>query len=223
MDSNASVEQHIDAVDAFARTLFIRAKQISSLSEVAEAVKQLHGALRHLRVEVSDPDSLINDARSSEAAEFSRQLPNIVEDCEFTLSQLERLLDDEDNAFGSRATSVRRKLRNERDNINDFLDDVQLFSQTRKPSTALISGREPGLDDIKDKLDNVARRIFSNRTNNSPTGDDGLWREFETELEKEGFSKEVLHEHKVSTCDRPKCNPKLTHCTGCAARLHQRT
>jgi hypothetical protein len=198
----------IDAVDAFARTLYMRAKQSStSFADAAVAVKSLHSALRHLRVEAADPDSLLNSADSSV---YARQLRPLVEDSDFALQQLETILNkygdgngpsgsDENGPGPERIAAVRNRLANEKLNVDMFLDTVQLHNPATKP-TAVVdpapSSTSTPLEDIKDKLDVVANRVFSRRDTGYSAGGNNLWEEFQAELGKEGFSPDVLQKHK---------------------------
>lgn len=189
MSGGLSVEQHIDAVDAFARTLFLRARDYSP--SVANAVQQLHIALRHLRVEAADPDSPLS------GGSYTQQVAPIVDDCGAALRQLEDALED-----GRRGDQIAGRVRGLRERIDGFLDAVQLQSRATIPPAA----QDPSsLEGIKDKVDKVAQRVFSRRDSGFPEDEDSLWREFKTELEEEGFSPEVLKKHKVR-CDRSLCD-----------------
>ena len=180
MDGGLSVEQHIDAVDAFARTLFIRSRESPSISD---AVRQLHIALRHLRVEAADPDS------SLRSDSHIYQLRDLVDECGASLRQLEGALDD-----GRRGDQLAGAVRRLRDRIDDFLDAIQLQSRA---TIAPVNENQVGLEGIKDKVDAVATRIFARREGTFSDDEDSLWREFKTELENEGFSADVLKRHKV--------------------------
>lgn len=202
-----STLEYIDAVDAFARTLFLRAKQYPSpsLSEVAVAVRQLHLALRHLRVEAADPDSLLNSGAASSV--YARQVQPIVEDCDFVLKQLVTVLDKYDACSGrevdglaDRVAAVRSRLTNEKTSVDMFLDTVQLHNPANGPHGNAVQGNEAGLEGIKDKVDSIAARLFTRRDSSGLTDDDDddrRWQEFKSELEKEGFSPQVLRQHKV--------------------------
>ncbi|KFA47221.1 hypothetical protein S40293_05483 [Stachybotrys chartarum IBT 40293] len=203
MSGDSTVEQ-IDAVDSFARALYQRAKQISSLqsfADVAATLRQLHVALRHLRVEATDPDSLLY---ATESSVYARQLRPIVEDCGFSLQQLEAILNKygetpraDDDGLEDRIAVIRAKLVNERTNVEMFLDTVQLRNPATSPATVFDpSNSSTSLEDIKDKVDKVANRVFSRPSSGEPDAEDGLWQEFKTELEKEGFSPQVLRKHK---------------------------
>lgn len=192
MSGGLSVEQHIDAVDAFARTLFVRARDYSP--SIANAVQQLHNALRHLRVEAADPDSPLS------GGSYIHQVAPLVDDCGVALRQLEDALHD-----GRRGEQIAGRVRRLRERIDGFLDAVQLQSRATIPPAAQD---QSSLEGIKDKVDNVAERVFSRRDSGFSEDEDSVWREFKTELEKEGFSPEVLKKHKVR-CDPSLCD--VTH------------
>lgn len=179
MSGGSPVEQHIDAVDAFARTLHIRAHGSPS---VADAVRQLHIALRHLRVEAADPDSPLSGGA------YTHQIRPLIDDCGATLRQLEDALED-----GRRGDQLAGQVRWLSERIDGFLDAVQL--QTRATTVPVDPG-QMGLEGIKDKVDDVANRVFSRR-DSGYDDEDELWLEFKTELENEGFSPDVLRKHKV--------------------------
>ncbi|KAM0246811.1 hypothetical protein ACHAQJ_010084 [Trichoderma viride] len=198
--SGSSVVQHIDAVDAFARTLYVRTTQstVPSLStDASQAVRNLHHALRDLRIEAADPDSRLN---ASESSPYSKQLTSIINDSQTTLKQLELVLDLNSRGGGPYAdgaaegiAAVQTKLVHQKTVIDAFLDLVQLSSAP--PS----SGRRgPGLEYIKEKVDSIGRKLFrrdSTNSNKPASGDDKLWKKFKAELVKEGFSSKVLDEH----------------------------
>ncbi|UKZ78846.1 hypothetical protein TrVFT333_006592 [Trichoderma virens FT-333] len=195
--SGTSVVQHIDAIDAFARTLYVRTAQstVPSLSgNAAEAVRDLHHALRDLRIEAADPDSRLN---SSDSSPYSKQLGSIVEDSQITLKQLELVLDLNSRGGGPYAdgaaegiNAVQTKLVHQKTVIDAFLDLVQ--SSDTPPSSRR---RGPSLETIKDKVDAIGRRLFRRDSNKTNNGEDKLWKKFKAELVKEGFSSKVLDEH----------------------------
>ncbi|KAF7553655.1 hypothetical protein G7046_g7034 [Stylonectria norvegica] len=201
MSGGSSVE-HIDAADAFARNLYLRAKQSGlAFADVAAAVRQLHLALRHLRVESADPDSLLN---RSNASVYARQLQPMIEDCDWTLKQLDTLLEkygdarapDDVHDRADRIAVIRSKLVTEKTNVDMFLDTVQLHNPANNPGHA-VDGSQASLEGIKDKVDEIASRLFKRRGDNAFAEDeDGLWQEFKAELEKEGFAPRVLAKHK---------------------------
>ncbi|KAK4076649.1 uncharacterized protein Triagg1_4252 [Trichoderma aggressivum f. europaeum] len=195
--SGTSVVQHIDAVDAFARTLYVRTTQstVPSLSaDASQAVHNLHNALRDLRVEAADPDSRLN---SSDSSTYSKQLNSIVKDSQTTLKQLELVLDLNSRGGGPYAdgaaegiNAVQAKLVHQKTVIDAFLDLLQ--SRDASPTRRR---RGPGLEAIKDKVDAIGRRLFRRDSNKTSSGDDKMWKKFKAELVREGFSSKVLDEH----------------------------
>ncbi|KAJ3524838.1 hypothetical protein NM208_g11892 [Fusarium decemcellulare] len=204
--SGGSTVQRIDAIDALARTLYLRAKQSGlPFTDVASAVRNLHRALRHLRIEAADQDSRLNNSNPSSTSLYSRQLSPLIEDCDFTFAQLESLLDkygdgravmpDEERLRDDGLSVMRTRLVNDKTSIELFLDAVQLHAENRP--ARVVDGSQAGLEGIKDKVDEIAAKLFRNRNESSFTEDeDDLWREFKTELENEGFSPQVLRKHK---------------------------
>ncbi|KAM0253672.1 hypothetical protein ACHAP5_000249 [Fusarium lateritium] len=203
--SGGSTVQHIDAVDALARTLYLRAKQSGlPFTDVANAVRNLHLALRHLRIEATDQDSLLNNANASSSSLYARQLAPLVEDCDFTLAQLETLLDkygdgravmpEDERMRDDQLSVMKQKLDHGKSSVDWFLDAVQLHAENRP--TRVVDGQE-GLEGIKDVVDEIATKLFRDHNEGSFTEDeDGLWREFKIELEDRGFSPQVLRKHK---------------------------
>lgn len=217
----------IESLDAFARQLHRRARAATashdSFGDIATAVRGLHGVLRHLRAEAEDPDSLLNAAPTGDNRNslYARQLAPIVEDCDFTLKQLETILQkygSEDasaeeegggsNRNGDRRRSkeveerekdmmalIRTKLANQKTNIDIFLDTVQLHNPV-KARRALQSADAEQLDAIKDQVDEIATRLFHGR-GREHDDEEELWQRFSAELERAGFSSEVLRNNKV--------------------------
>ncbi|CAM1509864.1 Fc.00g001990.m01.CDS01 [Cosmosporella sp. VM-42] len=194
--------EHIDAVDAFARNLYLRAKQSGPpFDGISGTIRNLHLALRHLRVEAADPDSLLN---RTDVSVYARQLKPMVEDCDFALKQLVTVLDkygdgkpaDDERVRAERVAAIRSKLVNEKTNVDLFLDTVQLHNPANKPDR-VVDGSQGSLEGIKDKVDVIASRLFQRRDGSGFAEDeDGLWQEFKAELEKEGFAPQVLKKHK---------------------------
>ena len=226
--SSTSPALSIDELDAFARQLYRRARTAGSeFEEIATVVRGLHTVLKHLRIEAEDPDSLLNSAPSPTVVAggdtsqnvYMRQLTPIIEDCNFTLEQLETVLAkyglDNDIAHGSpeagqnrRDLSIhehdvvslmRSKLAAQKTNISVFLDTVQLRNpnkeQPRRLDYRRTDAHQLGL--IEDKVDAVAARLFRRRITNGVETEEDLWQEFCAELEREGFSRDVLRQNKV--------------------------
>ncbi|KAG6018615.1 hypothetical protein E4U41_003731 [Claviceps citrina] len=202
--SRAEPLEHIDAVDAFARTLFVRVKASSSplLAEVATPVRQLHIALRHLRVEAADPDSLL---RRGDASVYARQLGPIVQDCEHALKQLEAVLERSSAAhirdpedLAGRVAAVQSRIASETTSIDMFLDTVQLHNPANNAPQVLVHAKDADLEHIKDKVDNIAKGLFLPRDSSggASVDEDQMWQVFKSKLEGEGFSPRVLRQHK---------------------------
>jgi len=214
----------IDAVDAIALELYRRAKTSGpDFQDIATVVRRLHTVLRHLKVEAEDPDSLLNSDNGSSNSVYARQLTPTIEDCDFTLKQLETILEKYGGDEGGRPKGVaamearekdmialiRTKLANQKTNIDMFLDTVQLHNPNKAQHVVDESGA--GLDDIKNKVDAIASRLFSRRDSGFGEDDEDLWRQFQAELEKEGFSNEVLKKNKVSLIQPCPLTPYPIH------------
>lgn len=188
---------YISAVAAAARNLYRRAK-ISGpdFAEIATAVRPLHSVLKHLRAEAEDADSLLN-SDGYESSVYARQLTPIVEDTDFTLKQLDTILEkygsypsdgeSPDSARRGRANTsakrmedrerdmvalIRTKLANQKTNIDIFLDTVQLHNPTRQHKPVDLEHADgQQMDKIKDKVDVVAARLFQRRARALASGD----------------------------------------------------
>ncbi|KAI3391766.1 hypothetical protein diail_6815 [Diaporthe ilicicola] len=188
---------YISAVAATARNLYRRAKTSGpEFAEIATGVRPLHSVLKHLRAEAEDPDSLLN-TDGQESSVYARQLTPIVEDTDFTLKQLDTILEkygsyptdceNPENGRRERANSsakrmedrerdmvalIRTKLANQKSNIDIFLDTVQLHNPTRQHRPVnLEHADDQQMDKIKDKLDVVAARLFQRRARALASGD----------------------------------------------------
>ncbi|KAG6119057.1 hypothetical protein E4U13_008022 [Claviceps humidiphila] len=206
-----STLEHIDAVDAFANTLYVRlrASSGSPFSEVATTVRKLQHALRHLRIEAADPDSLLQNVDNPI---YERQLRPLVQDCEYALRQLEAALErwkaraagvgtGEAEALADRVAAVRARLVREKTSVDMFLDTVRLHNPANNaPEVHAETTSDTSLERIKDKVDRIAEALFPQRHASSSDGtsadEDRMWQEFQSRLEKAGFSSHVLHRHK---------------------------
>lgn len=213
---------YIAEVDETARQLYRQSRECvgpsrRAFEDVGSVVRGLHTVLKHLRAEADDPDSLLNS--DSHGAVFSRRIVPVIEDVEFTLRQLETIIKNygrgpEDG--GSHAPRrnqdevedmialVRTKLAEHKTSIDIFLDTVQLNnpSNTRRVVTPADEG--PQLDAIKDKVDAIAAKLFKRRSSSIVDTDDDAWQQFKVELEKEGFSSDVLKKNKVWSKPLPR-------------------
>jgi hypothetical protein len=214
----------IDTLDAFARRLYRRARSAgSSFESVAAIVRDLHTVLKHLKVEAEDPESLLN---SDNSAVYIRQLTPITEDTDFTLKQLDTILEkflnsgplgsaisgegepgvlvnDSDKGWTMLDTVelekidlIHGKLTNEKLNLDMFLDTVQLHNPSK--SRQIVDTTSTDLEAIKDKVDTIASRIYQRKQSGLGENEDQLWEQFRDALEEEGFSKDVLRKNQVS-------------------------
>ncbi|KAJ0297928.1 hypothetical protein COL5a_009915 [Colletotrichum fioriniae] len=196
--SNGNSPPSLRAVDAFARALYRRAKASGpDFDDVANVVRRLHTVLKHLKVESEDQDSLLNSDASSV---YNRQLAPLVEDCDFALKHLETMIEKygEGTHLEERERDmlamVRTKLANQETAIDMFLDTVQLHNPSK--AQRVVDEQGGNLDNIKDKVDAIAARLFARRDSGIGDDEEDLWQQFRAELEKEGFSKEVLRKNK---------------------------
>jgi hypothetical protein len=188
---------YISSVVASARNLYRRAKTSGpEFAEIATVVRPLHSVLKHLRAEAEDADSLLN-SDGYESSVYARQLTPIVEDTDFTLKQLDTILEKygscpsdgeaPDSGRGERANTsakrmedrerdmvalIRTKLANQKTNIDIFLDTVQLHNPTRQHKPVdLERADDQQMNKIKDKVDVVAARLFQRRARAAASGD----------------------------------------------------
>ncbi|KAI1134828.1 hypothetical protein F5Y05DRAFT_396519 [Hypoxylon sp. FL0543] len=210
----------IERVDAFARKLYKRARAAGpELEEIATTVRNLHTVLKHLKFEAEDPESLLC---ADGNAVYARQLTPILEDSEFALQQLETILekkhvgsdglDGPDGAGGGTRMDgekgwtmlesrerdmidlIRAKLANQKLSIDMFLDTIQLHNPSK--SRQMVDTNSANLDSIKDKVDAIASRICQRKDSNLIDGnEEELWEKFRDELEREGFSRDVLRKN----------------------------
>ena len=212
----------IDHVDSFALKLFKRVRNAGSeFEDIAFVVQNLRTVLRHLRIEAGDPESLLN---ADDSTVYARQLRSIIEDCEFHLKQLDTIMEMHSGQPGGRddvgsptkhrtrmdgdmgwtmgsferdkIDLIRQKLINEKLNIDIFLDTIQLHNPSK--SRTMVDTSRADLDSIKDKVDAIAASICQRRDFVLNENEEDLWLRFRNELEREGFSKDVLRKNQVS-------------------------
>lgn len=237
MAVNGTTASSIAAVDSTARNLYRRARTSGpDFADIATVVRSLHTVLKHLRVEAEDGDSLLNSTQQ-ESSVYARQLTPIVEDTDFTLRQLEVILekygssdyydstdDPERGHDGQYVRSkemedrerdmvalIRTKLQNQKINIDIFLDTVQLHNPTtqQQPMVDLEQTDGPQMNTIKDKVDKIAARLLQRRVSGTHSEEE-MWQQFRTELVKEGFSSDVLRKHKVCLMLLPCSLPSVS-------------
>ncbi|KAK1832238.1 hypothetical protein QBC39DRAFT_256993 [Podospora conica] len=208
--SNAAITTK--TVVEFASSVDRRARASGpDFDHVAATVRALRKDLGYLHAEARDPESALNHpGASGQGAVYARQLTSIVEDTDFALKQADTILkkyadsgsgpsrrDVDRQERDSKLDLVAKELALQRTKINLFLDTIQLHTPTRNRK-ALEHASSHELERIKDKVDEVAGRIFRQKAKRSPVdaSDDDTWKEFRTELEKEGFSSDVLKKNK---------------------------
>jgi hypothetical protein len=199
-------------VVTFARRLYRQCRNAGGeYLEISREVRGLHTVLKHLKYEVQAPESILNRDRSL----YAKELAPIISDCELTLRQLDDLLLKYDRLgkdggggkllakirFGSaemdQLGDIRLKLINHKSSITVFLDTIQL-GESRRMSATLETHSEH-LDLILDKVDKIAARMGQRAGSIMTAYDDDdkeVWKQFRRELVQEGFSSEVLQQHK---------------------------
>lgn len=187
--------------------------------EISREVRDLHTVLRHLKYEVEAPESPLN----RDSSIWSRQLAPIIGDCDFTLRQMDDLLTKygrlapngtggtnptsprvpwEGHKFGSNEMDqlggIRVKLISHKTSLTLFLDTIQLHQSGKMATTLNTDGGQ--LDVILDKVDKIATKMQTSGGSimtNYDDDDKEVWKQFRRELVAEGFSSDVLQQHKV--------------------------
>ena len=204
-------------VVTFCKALYRKCRDAGGeYDEISREVRGLHTVLRHLKYEVEAPESPLNRDNSI----WGRQLAPIIGDCDFTLRQLDSLIQKygrlsagngspssprilwDKVRFGSNEMDqlggIRVKLISHKTSLTLFLDTIQLH-ESGKMATAL-DNHGGQLDIILDKVDNIAAKI-GQRSGSLMTSyeddDKQVWKQFRRELVAEGFSSDVLQQHKV--------------------------
>ncbi len=143
---------------------------------------------------------------------WDRKLAPIVKDCDSTLHQLDGLLQKYGRLSHNGGTgrirpgskemdtlgAIRVKLINHNTSLTKFLDKIQL-DYSNKP-TPVLGIDDALLDTILDKVDAIAERMKKREGGSKAghnEGDREVWKQFRRELVAEGFSGEVLEQHKV--------------------------
>ncbi|KAI9734414.1 MAG: hypothetical protein M1818_006802 [Claussenomyces sp. TS43310] len=200
-------------VVTFCRRLYKQCKTAGGeYLEISREVRGLHTVLRHLKYEVKAPESVLN----RDSSRYANELGPVIGDCHFTLRKLDdllmkygRLTEDTGGAarlwdrvrFGSTELDelgdIRMKLINHKTSITVFLDTVQLHESGKQ--TELLEIQTEQLEVILDKVDGIAARMGQRAPSMLTTyGDDDkeVWKQFRRELVAEGFSSNVLQQHK---------------------------
>ena len=207
-------------VVTFCKALYRKCRNAGGeYDEISREVRGLHTVLRHLKYEVEAPDSTLNRDRSI----WGRQLAPIIGDCDFTMRQLDGLLMKygrlANNSNGGSPTSprvlwdkmkfgsnemdqlgaIRVKLISHKTSLTLFLDTIQLHESGKMAMTLGTHGDQ--LDVILDKVDKIATKMQQKNGSvmtNYDDDDKEVWKQFRRELVAEGFSSDVLQQHKVS-------------------------
>lgn len=202
--SNPSVE----SVHAYARQLLRDVKRVNNeadapLKWMEEDLKGLHQVLKYLHVESQDQDSVLKDTSRDNI--YAKRLASAVEDSDEALREVDDIL----HQYGDGRDGVidRLQLRlnlldleSPTRKISKLLDAVQVHNpENAQEVLDHTDGKQ--LEMIKDKLERVATRMFQNRASPTTEMREDTWQTFKEELEKEGFSPEILRKNKVSgTC-----------------------
>lgn len=204
----------------FCKALYRKCKSAGGeYDEISREVRGLHTVLRHLKYEVEASDSPLN----KDASLWGRQLAPIIGDCDFTMRMLDQLLmkygrlgNNTGNGSGSPSSprvlwekmkfgsnemdqlgGIRVKLISHKTSITLFLDTIQLH-QSGKMATVL-DNHGGQLDVILDKVDKIATKMQTSGGSILTSYDDDdkeVWKQFRRELIAEGFSSDVLQQHK---------------------------
>ena len=206
-------------VVTFCKALYRKCRSAGGeYDEISREVRGLHTVLRHLKIEVEAPESPLN----RDSSLWGRQLAPIIGDCDFTLRQLDGLLmkygrlsnNGGENSpssprilwdrmkFGSNEMDqlggIRVKLISHKTSLTLFLDTIQLHQSGKMATTLDNHGGQ--LDVILDKVDKIATKMqhrSGSVMTNYDDDDKEVWKDFRRELIAEGFSSDVLQQHKV--------------------------
>ena len=210
----------VESVDALVRELFQRCRTAGSdFTDLAKAVRGLHTVLKNLRSESDDPDSpLYRPVHGNDDGLdpfYSQQVTSLLRTSDFTLKQVDTVLgkyanrsENARNARGGRGADddaqekeieidlVRKEVVAQKIKIDLFLNTIQLHNPA-EDQRKVNNTSDRQLDQLIETVDRIAARLF--RRKGSPTGEteEDSWQDFKAELEKEGFSSEVLRRNKV--------------------------
>jgi hypothetical protein len=107
--------------------------------------------------------------------------------------------------------TIRVKLISHKSSLTLFLDTIQLHQSGKMATTLDNHGGQ--LDVILDKVDLIAARMGQKSGSIMTTYDDDdkeVWKQFRRELVAEGFSSDVLTQHKVRSFEEYACDHILT-------------
>jgi hypothetical protein len=249
----------VPIVVSYARRLYRACKAAGGeYVEISREVRDLHTVMRHLKYEVEDPGSALNRDSGSGSSLYVRDFAPIVGDSDYTLGQLDGLLQKYGRTGGTgkdgrqigrawdrlrsgsaekdELGSIRMKLISHKTNLTLYLDRVQLRETGRMSATieAQTGQMDTKLDTILDKVDTIAAKLGQRAGSQLTTYEDDdkeVWKQFRRELVAEGFSSDVLQQHKVwiliysvslTNCYRMFCARIYGKSTrmGCLMRCH---
>jgi hypothetical protein len=215
--------------------------------EISREVRSLHTVLRHLKYEVQDSGSVLNGDSGSGGSLFATGLALIVGDCDRTLRQLDGLLQkygrpdgvERDDGrqpgrargkpqFGSAEKdelgSIRMKLISHNTNLTQSLDKIQLGDVGQMSSAMEAQTGQPDakLEAILAKVHTIAAKMGGQSSLMTTNDDDDTeaWKQFRRELVAEGFSNDVLQQHKVYEQRRDGLRDLADFAAGCFTRIY---
>lgn len=195
----------VESLYAYARQLLRDVRRANNKADaplqwMEEDLTGLYKALRNLHVEAQDDDSVLRDTSRNNI--YTKRLASAVEDSDEALREVDDIL----HQYGDRRDGVNDRLQlrlnlldleSPTRKISKLLDAVQVHNpENAQEVLDHTDGKQ--LDMIKGKLERVATRVLQSR--GSPTTEmrEDTWQIFKEELEKEGFSSDILRKNKVS-------------------------
>ncbi|KAK4178023.1 hypothetical protein QBC36DRAFT_119990 [Triangularia setosa] len=216
----------VESVGALARQSHRRSRTAGpDFVKLSKAVGSFQKVLKHLHDEVQDADSLLNQPGPSNHdgpnGVYLEELTRLVKESDYTLKQVNTIIekyggastvsdgvgsdsrdpskarDEDPTEKALKVDLVRERVVSQKAKLDNFLDTVQLNNPSKVHHALVKSDNTAQMEDIKNKVDAVANRLFQKRRG-SPVGEvqEELWQEFRTELENEGFSPGVLRNNK---------------------------
>jgi len=195
-----------------------------AVRNLCSALNHLEAEARDPDSPLHQPTSPRSSNIETQDSVYARQVRSLIEDSDFALKQVNTVLEryagsnsssspsgssreprvgatrtGSDLAEQARRTDlIRGDVISQTLKIEIFLDTVQLHHPAMaQPAPQNVDGEQ--MDVIQNKVDAVATRLFRERRNQSPIDidEEELWQSFKSELEREGFSSEVLRRNKA--------------------------
>ncbi|OAA57287.1 hypothetical protein ISF_07208 [Cordyceps fumosorosea ARSEF 2679] len=206
--SGSAIARRIDHVDALARTLYQRTKQIPppAFEDAAVAVRRMYMTLRGLRAEADDPKSVLSQS-DSPATSFAALGP-MIDHCEAALRQLETVLDRFDAAgkkdnLAGRVASV--ELAKKELDLAIFLDFVQTRAKTTSTTTAQQSA-----DHMKHDVGATTSNVYSRHSHVRKADTEATLPQYKKTLERLGLTHdEIEAEAAVVEAERRRQSSEL--------------